>query len=312
MPRIEQVDRTCDQFEALLARHGITITVGSRLEDALIFARHVLHVRAGSEPVDVPDDRPRWREMLGVFDLATRLLLAERTMRGKFEALIPWLKLFGTTRGQLAQTAPTTAGDQDSDRMFELLVALCLLPRIGRLVPDLGRGDNPDLLFRFSSGAGARTWGIACKRLYSTNPQQFRRTVTKAVSQIENSAAERGLVFVSLVNHVNHDLFYPMTEDGSYVGMHRDRAIELLNAEQTRLQSTLVGLTDSDLGDEFHGKKAMPGVVHYVATTFLTGSSDAPVLKSAQRAWSRGRVNQLLHAFQIGLNSTASDARRRG
>lgn len=165
MPAIDHVDHTCDEFEALLARHGVSVQTGSRLEAALLFARHVLHVREGAEPIDVPDDRSQWREMHGIFDLATRLLVAERTTPSKFQALIPWLRLFGSTKGQLAQTSPTVVGDQDSDRAFELLVALCLLPRIGQLIPDRGRGDNPDLLFRFSPGAGWRTWGIACKRL---------------------------------------------------------------------------------------------------------------------------------------------------
>lgn len=311
MPTIDDVDRTSDQLEALLKRYGVAVATGSRLEAALLFARHVLHVRGGAEPIDVPDDRPQWREMHGIFDLATRLVTAERTMRSKFRALIPWLRLFGSTSGQLAQTAPTVVGDQDSDRVFELLVALCLLPRIGELVPDRGRGDNPDLLFRFSTGAGWRTWGIACKRLYSTDPRRFRDTVTKAVAQIENSAAERGLVFVSLVNLVNHDVFYPKTDQG-YIGMHPNRMIEILDAEQRRLAQETVALTDRDLVAEFIGKKASPGVVHYIGTTYLSGPEEAPVLKTVQRAWRRGRVNQLLQAFQSALNSTSSSAPRQG
>jgi hypothetical protein len=148
-------------------------------------------------------------------------------------------------------------GDQDSDRVFELLVALCLLPRIGQLVPDRGCGDNPDLLFRFSGGAGWRTWGIACKRLYSTKSERFRDTVIKAITQIENSAAERGLVFVSLVNLVNHDAFYPLTE-GGYIGLHLENMTKLLDAEQQRLAKETVALTDNDLAAEFVGKKALP------------------------------------------------------
>jgi hypothetical protein len=31
-----------------------------------LFARHVLHVRSGAEPIDVADDRPQWREMHGI------------------------------------------------------------------------------------------------------------------------------------------------------------------------------------------------------------------------------------------------------
>src|SRR5258706_289174 len=85
-------------------------------------------------------------------------------------AVGPWLELFGSTGGRLAQNAPTTPGDQDSDRVFELLVALCFLPYIGTVDPDRGRGDNPDLLFPYQG----QTWGIACKRLYSPAPERFR------------------------------------------------------------------------------------------------------------------------------------------
>lgn len=306
MPTIDDVDREADQFERLLNRHGISIATGSRLEASLLFARHVLHVRAGTGDIGTHDDLPQWREMHGIFDLARRLVWAERTTPRKFEALLPWLKLFSSTRGQLAQNAPTEQGDQDSDKIFELLVALCLLPRIGQISPDRGQGDNPDLLFRF----GWKTWGIACKRLYSTASARFRDTVRKAIAQIEASSAERGLVFVSLVNVVNHDRFYSKTEDGGSRGMSFEAMMHVLDAEQRRLTAETVGLTDHDLANEFIGMKAMPGVVHYVGTTYMTGSPDDPRQHIVQHAWSRGRVNgQLHHWFQDGLNSTSSEYR---
>ena len=110
---------------------------------------------------------------------------------------------------------------------------------------------------------------------------------------------------MSLVNRLDHDAFYPM-RDGTYVGMSREGMIDLLDREQARLEAETVALTDADLAHEFVGKKAMPGVVHYLGTTYMTGSADAPVLKVVQRAWSRGHVNELRDVFQAGLNSTAS------
>jgi hypothetical protein len=200
------------------------------------------------------------------------------------------------------------ANDQESDKTFELLVALCLLPVIDQLEPDLGRGDNPDLLFKF----GSHTWGIACKRLYSTLSFRFQKTVTKAIAQIETSAAERGLVFVNLVNVVGHDRFYPMTEDGCYMRMSHERMMQVLEAEESRISDNIVGVTDDQLANEFRGKKAMPGIVHYIGTTYLTGSPDAPSLNTVQYAFSRGLVNELLHMFQDGLNSTSSAYRGGG
>ena len=132
----------------------------------------------------------------------------------------------------------------------------------------------------------------------------------KAVTQIENSTAERGLVFVSLANLVDHDAFYPLTE-GGYIGLHRENMMNRLEAEQQRLARETVAVTDQDLAAAFVGTKALPGVVHYIGTTYLGGSEQAPVLKTVQRAWSRRRVNQLLQAFQTGLNSTSSSTQRR-
>ena len=185
--------------------------------------------------------------------------------------------------------------------MFELLVALCLLSEISGLELDRGRGDNPDLLFRYRD----RTWGLACKRLYSSQPARFRDTVRKAIAQIENSTAETGLVFVSLTNVLDHEAFYVMDGD-AYIGLNRELMLERLDSEQDRLQSSLVGCTDRDLAEEFVGMKAMPGVIHYLGTTCLMGTAEQPTLKTIQRAWSRGEVGELLDAFQNGLNSTSS------
>ncbi len=294
-----------DQFEALLTKYKVSVSAGSRLEDALLFARVVRDVGRGDLPVPLDDDRPRWREMHGIFDLAQRLVWAERRHPYKFGALVPWLKLFASSKGQLAQVAPTAPGDQDSDKVFELLVAVCLLPRIGRVEPDRGSGSNPDLLFRFHY----KLWGIACKRLYSMKPAAFRDTVTKAISQIEKSPAERGLVFVNLVNVLDHDAFLVTNDDHTITAMGSSTMAQLLDQEKKRLTDATLGRSDRDLADAFTGSKAMPGVVHYMATTYMTGNAEAPVRMTVQHAWSRGRVNELAALFQAGLNSTSSEAR---
>jgi hypothetical protein len=76
--------------------------------------------------------------------------------------------------------------------------------------------------------------------------------------------------------------------------------IERLDAEQARLQGELVGCTDQDLANAFAGKKVLRGVIHYLGTTYLTGSSEAPILKTVQRAWSRGDVDPSWIRFRPG------------
>ena len=310
MSTIEDVDRTSDELEAMLQRHHVTIVPGSRLEAALLFAKKVLDVRQGEDLPDEPDDRASWREMAGVFDLGRRVIRAEHAMPDRFEWVLPLLDLFGSETGQLAQTSPASRalgeeqGAEHSDKMFELLVALCLLPVVDWLELDRGRGDNPDILFRWQQRPQIQ--GIACKRMYSRDPSRFRDTVIKAIDQIERSPAETGTVFVSMTNLINHDSFYPLVGD-AYQGFSKAHMVAMLDLEQQRLAKETVGQTDREIAAAFVGKRARRGIVHYLGTMYLTGSEDAPVDKIVQRAWSRGDVDdQLVDTFQAGLNSTSS------
>lgn len=309
MPTIDDVDQTADELEALLQRHYIAIAPMSRLENTLLFARKILDVRKGEELPDDADDRLHWRELCGVFALARQVIRAEQRMPDKFAWLRPLLELFGSETGQLAQTAPTTRGSgqelgaEHSDKMFELLVALCLLPEVDWLQLDRGRGDNPDILYRWHQSPDVLA--IACKRMYSREPTRFRDTVIKAIDQIERSVALTGTIFVSLTNLIDHDAFYPFDGE-NYIGFSKARLIEMLDAEQDRLSATTAA-SDSELAAAFDDKKAARGIVHYLGTTYLTGSEEAPVAKAVQRAWTRGVVDPaLLDAFQRGLNSTSS------
>ena len=107
---------------------------------------------------------------------------------------------------------------------------------------------------------------------------------------------------------MQHDLFWPMEGD-NYVGLSGGAMREVLEQEKTRLADETLAFSDDDLAGVFEGAKAMPGVVHYLGTTYLTGSPDAPEQRTVQHAWSRGVVNELLELFQDGLNSTSSNWR---
>lgn len=304
---IDEVERILDDFERLLGRHNIQIARGSRLEDRMLFARQVRYVRQGEAQIPEGDSRPMWREMHGICDLALRIIRAEATQPAKFKCLEPWLRLFASTpAAQLAQTTPAVPGDQQSDKMFEFLVALALLPHIEDVASDRGDGRNPDLLFRYRG----RKWGIACKRLYSTNSATFRDRVTEAIRQIEVSPAETGLVFVNLVNLIRHDEFWPFdTDSEQYVGMSGRAMRSLLDREWHRLGDETVGQTDADLSIAFRGMKAISGVVYYLATTCLTGSRRAPANTIVQHARyvdymvSRRQAHDLLQFFQDGLEN---------
>jgi hypothetical protein len=306
---MQSVDRVFDDFEALLGKCGVAIAGKSRLEHTLLFARHAQNIAAGEAALDVEDDRPCWREVAGIFDLARRMIIAEDKYPKRFRYLLGHVGLFASAEGQLAQNAPADQRivngqripDQDADKLFELLVGLALLPSVGDLVLDKGKGDNPDLLFRY----GDEQWAVACKRLYSLKPERYRDTIVKAISQIERSSACRGVVFVSLSNVVEHDVFLPKTSAG-YIGMSKTRMCNTLKAEEQRLSLKLIGLTDHELAIEFAGKKADPGVVHYVGTTYFGGTPDDYTVLPIQHVFSRGIVGDFAELFQRGLNSTST------
>jgi hypothetical protein len=301
MPDIDAVIDVLHDFESLLRRHGVAIANGSRLEAAILFAAHVQYVRAQEAVInESEDERFRWRELSGIWDLARKLLYADRHHHRKFLWLVPLLRLFASEGGQLAQLAPTSAGDQDADKAFELLSGTSLLPVVSALETDRGDGANPDLLVRFRW----KRWGIACKRLHTTSSARFRDPVSKGIQQIERSEAERGLVFVHLTDLLDHDLFFPRTPSGDgYVGMSTGAMHEVLESEKARIQAATLQPVDQDLAVVFEGRKAMPGLIHYVGFSYLGGTADAPSQRAVQHAWSRGHVDAaLLHAFQAGLN----------
>lgn len=304
------VDATFDRFEALLSRCNVSISKGSRLESVLLFAKKCMYISVGADSPGAADDRAMWREVVGVYDLSRKLIWAEKRSRHKFQSLTPHLKLLASTAGQFAQTAPpadkTPGGayqpDQAADKLFELFVALCLFDEIGQIETDPGDGTNPDLIFRYQH----RWWGVACKRIYGVNPVTYRDRVSKGVDQIEKSKAERGVVFVSLSNIVNHDLFLPATS-GGYGAMTASTMLDVLESEQTRIAGATIACTDNELSQVFDDRKASRGVVHYIGSTYFRGEgpdSDHTVC-SIQRAWSRGRVGDFCAIFQRGLNRVA-------
>jgi hypothetical protein len=328
MPTIPDADITACEFTALLTRHGVSVAGGSRVEAALKFPEHVLRVRNQHADMGEHDDTAVWREMLGIYDLAKRLLAAEQASPDKFQWLSPWLKRFASPRGQLAQTASTERGDKDSDVVFELLVAVCLLPFIEDLRPDTEHGGNPDLLFEYRS----RRWGVACKRLHAgAGPKQYRRATRAALRQIEDSTADVGLVIISLALLIKHDLFYRMNPDMTYLAFPRGRMRELLEVEEDRLRVDVIGLADRqlslDLAKEFQNRKAVRGTINYVGTNYLAVDPDSinymddsavevdvdtVALTTVQHLFSLGNSEallELMHIFQDGLNTTSSDYR---
>ncbi len=191
------------ELEALLGRHSIAIKRGSPLEAAGL---NVLRVT--EKAVDLSHDmRVVLRDLVGLTELATQLQRHEH--HPLFHKLVPHLQLFAADAIAL-QVGESSVIDQDTNKVFELLVACWLLPLVDDIELDdpkkSSRGTNPDIVANIR---GLR-WGIACKVMHSTNPAQILGTVEKGVEQIEAAEVDRGAVIVSMKNLLDIDEYWKL------------------------------------------------------------------------------------------------------
>jgi hypothetical protein len=297
--RAEQ-EELADRFEALLGDHGITILTGSRLEQALLLPRLLKHIREDDAPLpelSAADEDDMFRRAAWLWAMIPRLL--EATGHQSFRELVPHLKL--VVAGEFAQNV---AGDrdEDSDKLFELVVALAILPYARNLKMDTGdaAARNPDLLFDFE---GTR-WGVACKALYTSRPERYRDSVINGASQIERSDAARGVVCVTLRNLIDHAQFLP--RDGELlVGMSKVGARKLLAEEEARITRETIDPVKQDIGAAFAARpKVERAVLHVSAVCARTGTPTDVRMTYMARLMEVGRIDtRFADALNAGLQA---------
>jgi hypothetical protein len=298
--RRAELENLTDSFERMLGDHGIKIPSGSKLEQALLLPRHIKYIREEDAPLpklSPEDEDDMFRRVTWLWGAIPRLL--EASAHPDFRELVPHLKL--VVDGEFAQNVPGER-DQESDKLFELAVALALLPVSKNMKVDTGDSSskNPDLLFDFQ---GTR-WGIACKALYTSKPERYRDSVIKGASQIEKSEAQRGVVCVSLRNLLNHSLFLPRRGE-FLVGMPKDAARSLLGDEESRIQQEIIEPVTADIGEDFKTRsKVETGVVHVSTVCARTGSPDDIRMTYLAHIMTVGRVyDPLVDALNAGLQA---------
>jgi hypothetical protein len=246
------------RFEDLLARHGSRIRPGSDLEQALLLATQLRYVRNEKAPLpEVHDDAEdnMWRRAGWMRILIPKLLAAES--HADFSELVPHLRLL--VEGEIAQSVPGPR-DEPSDKLFELTIALALLPAARNLRLDTGSAGpaNLDILCDFE---GER-WGIACKALYTTDPRRYRDVIRNGARQIERSEATRGFVCISLRNILDQRLLLPRVA-GNLQGMPSSAMHAILDDEQARIQRDLIEPVSRDIAKDFASRPGLEkGVVH--------------------------------------------------
>jgi len=294
--RRDECEALFDAFERVLADQGIKIPRDSKLEQALLLARHIKYIReedAALPELTPADEDDMFRRTTWLWGMAPKVIDAAR--HEDFRELVPHLKL--VVEGEFAQSVP---GDpnEDSDKLFELVVALAVLPFAKNLKVDTGNAaaKNPDLLFDF---AGTR-WGIACKALYTVKPERYRESVIKGASQIEKSEAERGVVCVSLRNLLDQSLFLPRRGD-ALVGMSKQAMREVLAQEEARIKRAIVDPVREDIGRDFETRpKTEKAVIHVSAGCARTGTPEDIRMTYFAHLMTVGTVYD---AFEEALNS---------
>jgi hypothetical protein len=283
--RRAEVEALFDEFEALLRRHRIHVPTGSKLEQALLLARQLRYIREEEAPLpdlSPEDEDDMFRRVTWLWGMAPKLVVASR--HDDFAELLPHLRL--VVEGEFAQSVPGHP-DGDSDKLFELVVALAILPEATNLRMDTGNASsaNPDLLFDFR---GTR-WAIACKALYSSKSERYRDSVIKGASQIEKSEAARGVVCVSLRNLIDQSLFLPRRGD-MLVGMPFAMARELLAKEEDRIHRELIKPVRHDITTDFATRpKTEKAVLHVSAVCARTGTPEDV------------RLTYLAHVMTVGM-----------
>jgi hypothetical protein len=267
--RFVDAEQALNRFEALLAERRIKVGVGSRLEQIFLSLTEylALHRREMHLPPTV-DRRDQWLRMLGLVDLALKLLAASET--ALFPRLVPHLKLFASLTADPSQNARTDPNDDNNHKLFELLTgAACV-----RFCDDLfmeGPKSNATFTPDLTVISDVKRWGVACKVLHSDKPTTYRDRVSEAIGQIDRAALDRGVVLINVkallpvdellpFGRKSVDQPYEVFEDDSWTTRVMDFHASL-NARIMEEQASLV--------EAFQGSKAEPVVAHYVQSMVL-------------------------------------------
>jgi hypothetical protein len=188
------------RLETLLHAHGLRVEPGSMLDEAGLAT-----LRVAEGEVDLTHDmRQLLPQLVGVTELANQLV--RNSSHPLFGRLVPHLALL--SKGVAIQVGMSSVIDDATNKIFELLVACWALPwcsdiEIDDPVKSAG-GTNPDIIATIN---GTR-WGIACKVLHSTVPQQLISIIEKGASQVQIADVDRGLVIVNMKNQILIDDYW--------------------------------------------------------------------------------------------------------
>lgn len=209
-PVSDDAVHVADLEAALKSDFGIIVEGGSAIERAYLTLDWLRDVHDGKLTIEHPSQGVDVVHACGIVRLARGLLKLRES--GFWDRACGHLELLAGRRQlgppmspdvlvpALAQNVRTRHADQDTRKVFELVVGMLafrLDPEMELESPRSGKpSDNPDVLLRYRGV----TWGLACKTLNSPQPHTLLDLIEKGAEQICRSRATRGMVIISPIS----------------------------------------------------------------------------------------------------------------
>ena len=191
MITFKELDDLADKAEEILRKYDVPIKVGSHLEHAFLEIRNDYEKHLNPSLIEPNEDFGHSvRETSGTIILCQRLLCAEE--RGEVQQFVGHLKLLSECLPSQAvpyrEQPLTQAQKQNSDKIFELIVALAAA-EIGSAVEleglKVGKSHNPDVLVTIDG----ISWGFPCKVITSEQPRTLLDRILEGLQQLDHSSA---------------------------------------------------------------------------------------------------------------------------
>jgi hypothetical protein len=308
----EQAGKIVERFEMALDSYGISIASGSELEAICLEIQDLEDKRTRRSPLPVHADyRAEMSRAMGVLHFA-ELLVATFDRGRRLDILVPHMELFNGA--SVAQNV-RRIGDDKANKLFELLLALACMDfgtEVALDHPVASRGDNPDVMFRY---AGTK-WALACKVPNGESAISAYDNIKSAVSQIDRSDADRGLVVLNARNWINHDLLWrkpggdvighPEEQDIHWAWATAEMPFSMLRAEADERYRAVCLDKGEELLEVFGGSgKAVPAVLNFLQSATLVASPYGPLMSRVGTfvVWPFGKPDDQTLSMVAKLNA---------
>jgi hypothetical protein len=280
------LEKLVDEFELALRKYQIEIEPNSKLEAVCLCITELGDSNRNPQLRNPSrDTRQLYIDTFGIWTFLTKIVRLHN--KPDFTQFLPHLHLLN--QGTVGQNKTLQNCEEESNKIFELLVALVLLDIGSDVVldhPHKSKGDNPDILVSLKD----QRWGFACKTVYGTSAQTFFDNIKKGVDQIENSkAAEIGCVIINFRNFIDHNLIWPVKQCldgtlrfGSVENENRDQIPLYLNGLViSKSESLAKEIGVQEVWNYFLGKKAVPGFLAYCQSAAGIENTSGVVIPSS-------------------------------